>query len=162
MEGAPKNNKHKDGSYMFTKDDVNNLITKDFKSEKELKNYIVSNIKLFCKQNFNDEYISHIEEYRLTNEFSYNTSKRIDLFIKCKKGQYAIEIKNPIYKSEMAYSIGQLLTYYLMFEKKGIKLDKLLLLTTQFDYETAKIIDRFNLPIGLMLFSKKYSLIYIN
>jgi hypothetical protein len=142
------------GNYIFNENEVNLIIKQDFKTEKDLCNYIENNIELFCIDVLNDIYISHSREFSINKKMRYNDNKKIDFFIKCANKTYAIEVKNPTYKSELYAGIGQLLTYTVLFEINQIKVDRYILLTTKYDEIASKTIKKYNLPIDLYIFCK--------
>jgi hypothetical protein len=159
--GAAKGNKLYDSLLSLNENQVNSLITKDFKSEKDLCDYIERNIQLFCIDVLNDLYISHKKEFTINGYNQSKNSKRIDFFIECEKYKYIIELKNPFYKSELSYGIGQLLTYSILIDKAD-KNFKFILITTKYDDLSARIINEYKLPIDIIIFSKAKYLKYLS
>jgi hypothetical protein len=129
--------------------------TDDFKKEKDLIEYIVLNIDKFCQDILDDKLISFEKEYPLTPQLNKGRRKMADLYIVCENGRYLIEGKNPFYKAENRYAIGQLLDYgreYIDSKKGEVYL---VLITTRYDLCTAKTIKYYNLPIKYVYIDKK-------
>lgn len=152
-------NVQKNEYYTLTPDEVINKITKDFVNERQLSKYIDENIELFCNDILQDTYVNHKKEFTI-NKRKGKTSC-IDFFIKCKNGNYAIELKNPKNRNELNGAIGQLLFYELLFEKSKIKIDKFFLISTLHNPLIPEIIDKNNLNIKYVLFCKKLILEYV-
>ena len=124
----------------------------DFDREIDLQNFIVNNIQAFCKDILEDDLISFEVEYNVTKQMYFSPRpQRVDLFIKCKRKVYIVELKNPKCLAENRYAIGQLLDYGREFldSKK-----ELILITTKFDFNTAKTIKHYNLPIRYIYFER--------
>lgn len=134
---------------------------KEFKTEKDLCDYLELNIKVFCKS-IGIDYCSHQRESYIKDRvcFGKNTP-RVDFFIKEKNGGYVIlEIKNPKnLNAEGNQAISQVLSYIMIAEKAKKKINKTIILTTNLSKNMMQIITRFNLPIEVVLFSKNYSAI---
>ena len=128
------------------------MINKDFQKEKHLQEYIIDNIDLFCEEILNDKLISFEAEYSLRNKNrKYKRGKdRIDLFVRCEKNNYLIELKNPTYKYENSHAIGQLFNYGAIFNKPC----QLILVSTRYDFDTVNSIVKYNLPIRFIYISK--------
>ena len=150
-----------DGDYVFTELDVRNVMSLDFKSEKELCDYIEDHINLFCIVVLSDIYISHKREYQISEYSKCRKNKRLDFYIECEKYRYVIEVKNPIYKSELQAGVGQVLSYIVLLENKSMKVDKYIIVTTKYDELVAISIEKFKLPIDLVIFSKSKYLRYV-
>ena len=56
--------------------------------------------------------------------------------------------------SELSGSVSQLLSYAVIAEDNNIKIDRMCLVVNKFDDRLRKIIEKFNLPIELFIFSK--------
>jgi len=145
------------GEYYF--DDIQNHFNKsrEFKTENELCDYLDMNMESLCDQ-LKIDYKSHEREAYMTmmKKFGANIP-RIDFLIKDKDGEYILlEVKKPNGRPrEVIMSIAQLLDYYLISENAGYKIKKAYILTTQVNKSFTAIAERFNLPIGLILFSKR-------
>ena len=124
----------------------------DFKSEKELCQYIEANISEFCRDSFDDVYVSHEIDKPIVPQQRFGPrTRRVDMIIRCKKHKYIIELKNPTHPAENRHGIGQLLDYGREFIDTG---KKLVLISTSFDINTAKTIEHYNLPIVYMYINK--------
>jgi hypothetical protein len=124
----------------------------DFNSERDLIDYIVSNINLFVKEYLNDSLVSFEVDMPINKQIRLSPrGRRIDLFIKGKRGVYIVEAKNGKNTNEIRQSIGQILDYGREFldPKK-----EMILVSTTFDMNTAKTIKYYNLPIRYIIFSK--------
>lgn len=140
-----------------------------FKNEREMCDFIEQNIKLFCKELFDDEYIKHKREYSFENgwwsrkgsvvkEGKHNT--RIDFMVTCKRKNYAVEVKNPKQKyTELSRSIGQLMMYQMVMEWKGIDAEIVLVSSSHVSVIT-QMIHRYNLGYRYFVFNKDYSAEY--
>ena len=53
-------------------------------------------------------------------------------------------------------AIGQVLNYILIAEKDGIEVDRAVLLTTMCNKQLLEVIERFKLPIDVVLMSKDF------
>jgi hypothetical protein len=135
-----------------------NIINKDFKSEKHLQNYLSDNIELFCKDAFNENYVSHELEKTINTigRLFGPRGKRVDLYLVTDKNRYVIEIKRPKFGTEMRSAIGQLLDYGREFDKEH----KLVLLSTMIDMDTIKTIQHYNLNIKYIYTSKTQMMIF--
>ena len=139
-----------DGDFLVKFDILKNF---DYKKEIELQNYIIENIDMFCRDILDDDLISFETEYQFEKQNYFSQRKiRADLYLKCKKQDYIVELKNPTHKSENRAAIGQLLNYSLQFLDS--KKRQLVLITTLYDYDTEKVIKKYNLPIRYIYFSK--------
>jgi len=127
-----------------------------FKDEKHLCNYIEDNMESFCSE-VGIDYKSHTRESYIVRLKMFGKNKaRIDFLIEEKdKGIVLLEIKQPrnTYR-EINSAISQMLDYYLTAEEAGYKINKAIILTTKINDTFTKIVNRFNLPIELVLFSK--------
>ena len=128
----------------------------DFKTEKDLCDYIETNIKLFCSD-IGVNYKGHERESHITKFKRFGNNKpKIDFLVEDHEGEYTlIEVKKPRYLREAIVGISQMLEYIVIAEKEGLKLKKSFILTTKCDCEFIEVIERFNLPIDLILFSKE-------
>lgn len=137
----------------------------DFASEKEYVSYIIANIRGFCQEALDDEYVSHETEKRLLPLYIMkgsrgNSNSRIDIFVTCKNGNYAIEVKNPkdIY-SDLSRAVGQVLAYSVLLEEKGIKARQVIV-SSRHDSIITKVLNRYNLGIGYIVFNRRSMAIY--
>lgn len=131
--------------------DYNNLVNYDFKSENELRDFIVRNIDNVCKDFYNDKVINYKIDFPIQKQLKFSPRKRrIDLVIFGKKSNYLIELKNPRFGTESRAAIGQILDYGREFLNY-----KLSIITSKFDINTAKTIKYYNLPIRYIYTNKK-------
>ena len=145
----------KDGKYVFT---FNNISNSDFRYESDLSSYLINNIELLCSH-LGDEYVSVDENLHIEEAYGLRPrSRRIDIFLRCKKKIYIIELKNPTAKAENRSGIGQLLDYGREFPYPE---KELLLISTKFDINTARTIKHYMLPIRYFYFSKKHLCEYL-
>jgi len=136
--------------------------TNHFKTEKDLCDYIELNMNLFCKELFEDEYISHEREFNLfkylhpkINQRRAKQHSRIDFLIKCKNSNYAVEVKNR--KEELAAKpFGQMLLYNMELKQAGI-IAKQCIVSSFYDYRLQALIRFYGLDFDYFLFNKEYS-----
>ena len=141
-------------------DHLNELVSNEFRKEADLRNYVVDNIEKFCKDVLSDEYASHKTEKDVNDQYRFGARPiRMDLYIKCKKHEYIIELKNPKHKAENKSSIWQLLSYGAMMKDTIER--KLILISTKFDMPTAQAICEYRLPIEFIYFEKAKCLRFI-
>jgi hypothetical protein len=144
----------------YIKKNCDEVFTNDFKNEKELKDFIVRNIRNICKDWFNDEVISFETEKQVIPQLLFQPRRtRVDLYIHGKKDNYIIELKRPVTKCDNRYGIGQVLNYGRELEYLKAKL---CIVTTKFDQDTAETISYYGLPIRYMFTSKTQMLEYID
>lgn len=143
-------------------------ISKDFKNESEMCDYIEKNAELFAKDVLEIEYKSHKREYYLGDTLLIGRKKgnlpRIDFaFTSIDNEIILVECKNPsnIY-SELCISIGQILSYYCIAKKNGVKVNRICIVSTQFNMVIRDIIIEFNLPIEFYILNKTNLLKLIN
>lgn len=153
--------KYPDGDYDLSK--LRGCLNSDFNSEKELCDYIEENIQLFCRDCLSVSYQSHRREYPLEEGRRTKGTRRIDfLIITSENERIGIECKHPITGSELGPAIGQVLSYMTLFERYGRPLARIIIVTTKLDPVSPFVIDKFNLPIGLIGFDKDKFLTYKN
>ena len=124
-----------------------------FDSEKEMKKFIVENIGFFA----ND--ILGVNLHSFSSEFKISDGKRkrksIDLLVKSVNGEkIAIELKNPTNKSELQYALGQCLTYMTALEISDQKIDRMILVSSVYDFLIPLTIYKMNLPIEFVVMDK--------
>jgi len=145
----------KDGEYRYQA--VKDIIEDDFSNEKDLCEFIESNIEEFCVEVLDVEYLSHIREFQLvkTGRNRLKGNRRIDFFIRSKCGKtIGIECKHPTYISELSNCVGQCLSYIALFEAQGIILDRLVITSTRVDNILPLVIHKFRLPIEYVAMDK--------
>lgn len=132
-----------------------------FKMEKELLNYIVSNIEVFTRDILNDDLISFETEYPIEVDKVRGfgpRGRRVDIFLIGKKKKYIIELKCPTNNAENRMAIGQILDYGREFLDSE---NELVLITTKFDINTSLTINHYNLPIRYIFMNDSFSLEHI-
>ena len=139
--------------------DFKKLRNNQFKSEKELSEFISENIFEFTKYVLDDVLIDFEKERRISKRINGllfgRKNKRIDIYIKGQKKNYILELKNPCYRNENLSAIGQILNYGLNYDNCD-----LIIFSTCFDYETAEVIKNYNLPIRYFYITKDYCMEY--
>jgi hypothetical protein len=153
--------KYPDGDYGLK--DAIEALSNDFVSEKELCDFIESNIVLFCEECLGVEYRSHVREKRLFTNKSrgHKGNKRIDFLVVTKDNRrIGVECKNPKYTSELSSAIGQCLTYLTLFEIMGEPVSKMCIVASKIEPELLLTIDRFNLPVGFVAIDKSKTLVF--
>ena len=137
--------------------DIKELFNKadDFKTEKDLCDFIEINIEKFCAD-IGINYKSHERESYITKHKRFgNNRPKIDFYIQDQDGEYILlEVKKPRSQREVIPAISQLLQYFVIAEQAGLKVKKSFLLTTKCEAEVIEVIERFKLPIDLILFAK--------
>lgn len=148
--------KSEDGEYCV---DTRFLRTATFSSEKELSAYVCGKISDFVSIILDDEMISFETEKELGmgRVFFGPCQKRIDLYIRSKGSNYIIELKNAKSSPANIEAIGQLLNYGRAMECGAIN-HQLVLITTFFDLDTAKTIQKYDLPIRYMFIDRRHIL----
>lgn len=134
----------------------------NFKTEKDVCDYIEDNIKLFINNNLGLNYLEHEREsYIIPRGFGKNTS-RIDFVVTTtNKEKVLIEVKNPKnIQRELNRSVAQVLDYYLLAERRGFKVNSAWLVITKINQSMIDIIVRFKLPINICVFSKGQTAIW--
>lgn len=140
--------------YMYEITDI--FKESDFESEKIFCDYIESNIFNICKDLSIDIHSFERESYIERKRFPQNKVGRIDFFIKENNGNYVLlEVKNPTHlNNELRSGIGQMLEYICCAERNEKKVSRSILMTTRIDEKIIEIIERFKLPIEVVLLSK--------
>lgn len=150
-----------DGHYQY--DQVRSAIKPDFKTEKELCNYIERNIELFCSEILGVRYKNHSREYPLlANRARHKKgNRRIDfLIITDKDERIGIECKNPTNIADLQYAIGQALTYLTVFESNSDPLHSIHIVSTRIDCVLPSVLRKFKLPVGFIVMDKSKHLTY--
>jgi len=140
-----------------------------FKNEKHMSDYIEDNIRLFCKEILEDEYITHSREYvfesgwRKRNGNSVKKGEhntRLDFLIICKNDNYAVEVKNPKQiRSSLVNAISQIMNYQYEIEKRSIRAS-LVLVSSKHSVRFVELVRHFGLKFRYILFNKDYSAEY--
>jgi len=134
--------------------------TDDFKTEKELCEYIEINMEIFCEEILGGKLKRYQREWYLTKLKRFGPNKpRIDFFVELEDGrEIGIECKNPKFVfSELVKAISQLLVYGIIAEENNCKLDELVLVISKYDDYFIKVIRRFKLPLRVFVLSKQFA-----
>lgn len=131
-----------------------------FINEKEVEEYLCTNIESFCSEILKDKYICHSKQLNIGNRtYRKYGAKRVDVYIECENFNYIVEVKHPNNKCEMISAIGQILNYG-RIKTDSKKETKLIVLTTMYDSDFYETIEHYNLPIILMEISKERLVVY--
>lgn len=147
-----------DGFYHFG--EVNQVLENSFKSEKDLSDFIESNINDFCTDTLGVEYQSHKREYPLfTANRNKKGCKRLDFLIQTKCGKsIAIECKHPTYISELCAGVGQVLSYIVLFRDINKPIHRFIIVSSKIDWMLPAVVGTFHLPIEFIAIDRKKSL----
>jgi hypothetical protein len=144
-----------DGQYSFTQ--LKSEFGKDFLKEKDLCDFLESNIKDFCNDFLEVRYQSHVREYKLVNcsRRSIKGNRRIDFLISTTDGQIiVIECKAPKVLCELSNAVGQCLSYKSLLKNQGVKANRVILMSTKVDNSVPQVITDYNLPIEFMVMDR--------
>lgn len=130
-----------------------------FATESELTQFLSENIKEFTASHLGGKYVRHCIDMPIVKQDRFSPrGKRVDIYVETTEGDYLIELKCPRYIAENRRGIGQLLDYGREFKDKS---PNLLLVTTNFDIDTARTIEYYNLPIRYLVAGKNQILEYL-
>lgn len=138
-----------------------NMLSKDFKNERELCDYIELNIEKFCETELDCKLYYYKREWSVDNKVRPGCYKRaVDFFIQGDNGKtFIIECKhNSAGASEAAKAIGQVLGYKLEIETNGMIVHQCIIVGTRVCHLTDALIMQYNLPIVTLFMDKKISL----
>ena len=143
-----------DGHYYY--EQLQHAINADFKSEKELADFIELNIKDFCGDFLEAQYISHKREYQLikTSRAKLKGNRRIDFLINTDVGVIVIECKHPTFISELTSAIGQCLAYKSLISNSGLKVIRVIMVSSKIDNIVPQVIADYKLPIEFVVMDK--------
>ena len=157
---APKRNKFADCPKI---DNWPEYIVKDFSSEREMCDYIDTFAQLFAEDILECRYEGHSREYVLEGSNPRKPGPRVDFVFNNEDGIILVECKNVTQTyNELVASIGQLLSYIILAEKSGRKVKRSCLVVSSFIGVIDDIINRYNLPIDVFIFSKNQVLKLMN
>ena len=129
-----------------------------FDTEKSYADFLVLNADKWVETFWSGDKIKEIrkEWYLKSRKLFGKNSPRIDIFIELQSGKkIGIEVKKPNQVfHELTRSISQILTYGLIAEENGIKLDELVLIADKIDDVVLRVIRRYNLPIRIFVITK--------
>lgn len=126
-------------------------------SEKQLVDFVEHNIIKFTKDSLGLEYISHAREWYFSNSKAFGANKpRIDLMILTNKGRVGVECKLPKQAfSELSKSLSQILSYSVLADLSNNPLERLVLITTQYDPIISGVIEKYELPIDIVVLGRQ-------
>lgn len=127
----------------------------DFESERELKEYILLNKELFCREVLGFEYKHHFEEFALP-KCEFTNEPRVDLvFVSQDDNFYYVELKNPqnAYR-DLCSGLSQCLAYRYLAKYNNLKYNGVYLVTTQHSQIIPLIIKDNNLDIKYIYFDR--------
>jgi len=131
------------------------LIAPHFKNEKEFCDYLELNIRSFCEEDLNVKLAAYKREFlvdSLRSERGF-IGKKADFLIASTNGQnILIECKSAKYDSLKA--IGQLLMYKRLLLKRGIVVDRMVIVCSFFCEDLGGVVTDFKLPIELFFMDK--------
>lgn len=131
--------------------------TSGWKTEKEFVDFIELNIELFTREIIGAEYLLHKREWYLSDIKRFGANKpRMDLMIETKDfKRVGIECKLPTQSfSDLSRTMSQLLAYGVIAEGNNRPFHKMYILTTQYDQVLEQVIQKYELPIDVVVFSK--------
>lgn len=156
MEAEIRRKRHfTDGNYTYA--ELRSEFGSDFKSEKELCDFLESHIRDFCIDFLEVEYISHKREYMIhkTSRSRGRGVRRLDFLVNVKPDNFiVIECKHPITVCEISHSLGQCLTYKSLLKNTKIDVSRTILISTKIDDVTPQVITDYNLPVEFMVMDK--------
>lgn len=124
-----------------------------FISEAKMCNLIESNMEHFCRTYLKEELLDYKREYRVGIADLVRSGiirPRTDFLINTKTGKrIALECKNSTRLQDFAQGIMQLLIYRQIEE-----FDRLILVTSNFASVSYNLIERYNLPVEIILLNK--------
>lgn len=122
----------------------------DFATEKDLCNFIQHHAQQFAEDILGIEYKSHQREYVMSR--GIRKRARVDFIFNEKNSPVIVECKNPTQKyHELTIGLAQLMAYSLLEPDA-----RLVLVTSTNDPVLNMVINKFNLPIELIIFSKSH------
>lgn len=139
------------------KTDIKELKNKDFKSEKELKDYIILNKEAFCREVLGIEYKDHRVEYKMPQiKYLYTNEPVVDIvFIDQNDLCYFVELKNPKHAyNELCAGLTQSLAYRYLAGVTDMNYGGSFLVTTKHSGIIPLIIRDNNIDITYIYFDK--------
>lgn len=131
-----------------------------FGSERELCDYVETNIGSFSKDILGVDYVTHEKEYRIYRHAGPRAEYgvRTDFYISSKDGPIIVEVKNPSQKRhELSRAVSQLLAQGSAFKRMHGVLPRMILLTSSFVEDVTNIIEDFALPVEVIIMSREYA-----
>lgn len=141
-----------------TPEELQEKIGEHFRSEKHLCDFLEENIDKFAKTWLGSDLEEYKREWEL-KKWKRNfgpRQPRIDFFIRLKNGKkIGVECKKPKQVfHEMTRAISQVLSYGVIAEKNGEKLDELILVSDKYDETTFAVLKEYKLPIRLLIIGR--------
>lgn len=138
----------------------------DFKSEKELCDFIEWNIQPFVSNVLEESgSFKYKREFNLNQIQSFGPRpRRIDFYVEREDGKgVLIEVKNPknCY-SEVNNAISQIMSYIVTAKNSGVNVYRAVLVTSRYHKVLKEVINEFQLPIEVFVISKKHILKLFN
>lgn len=146
-------------SYTTTEEtDSRSLINdNDFNSEKELKDFIILNKEVFCKEVLGIDYKDHMTEFKLPKiEHLFTNEPHVDIiFIDQNDKCYFVELKNPKFAyNELCAGLSQCLAYRYLARANNFNYSGCFLVTTKHSNIIPIIIRDNNLDITYIYFDR--------
>jgi len=121
-----------------------------FESERHMKDFIIQNLDFFANDILGIKFKSFENEFKISD--GQKKRKSIDLLIHSVTGEkIAIELKNPTYKSELQSALGQCLTYMTALDISGQKIDRMVLVSSVYDFLVPITISKMKLPVEFVV-----------
>jgi hypothetical protein len=127
------------------------VFAEDFQSESHFSTWISDNIHQFCW----DVFDCRIKDWEREFKIGYS-GRRVDFLI-TDDGLQKILVECKVPKdpdSEIPKAIGQLLSYKIFLEPRGIFVKRMILLSTKFSRVAMQIIEKYSLPIEFVVMDK--------
>lgn len=144
-----------DGLYSFKQ--LESAFSNEFKSEKDLMDFIELNIVDFCQDLLEVTYKSHHREYPLVNvqRSRIKGNRRLDFLIRTQDDKViVIECKNPTFANELTSAVGQCLAYKSLLANVSIQADRVILVSSKIDPTVPQMIDDYNLPLEFFVMDR--------
>lgn len=132
----------------------------DFKSEKEMCDYIDFYAKEFAEDVLGIEYGSHKREYYLGNPLRFEKNKgtlpHTDfIFISRSNEAILVECKFPLSPfAQLNAAIGQVLAYFCIARRNGVKISRICVVSTKSHDMLQELIKEFSFPIEVYILNK--------
>lgn len=145
---------------LYDFNDFKHPVIEEFKSEKEMCDYIDFYAKEFAEDILGIEYGSHKREYYLGKNLRYEKNKgtlpHADfLFVSSTNEAILIECKFPYCPfAQLNAAIGQVLAYFCLARKNGVKISRICVVTTKSHDMLHEIIKEFHFPIEVCIINK--------
>jgi hypothetical protein len=131
--------------------------TSGWRTEAEFLDFIGANAKRIAEEIIGRPYVDHKQQWFLRGMQGFGPNRpHIDLMIMTEDGaRHGIECKFPKGSfSDLSRAMSQLLGYGALAESYGFPLETLWLFTTHYDEVLRLVIERYKLPIRVVVFSR--------